>query len=80
MSKVKEEIVITAQIRDVVGYEFLGTIYSTRLEAKKAEARNELKKLYPRNDCIPYHYMPNEENIVNEYEKVIEILSKIGKE
>lgn len=65
------------EIKDVVGYEWNGSLYSTRLSAMKAKAEAELRKLFPREIYSGASYIPSHSQIVSEYEKVIKILSEI---
>lgn len=68
-------IQVPKEIKDVVGYEWNGLVYKTKLDAQKAKAEAELHKLFPRN--IYSHAYPMHSNITHEYEKVIKILSEI---
>lgn len=65
------------EIKDVVGYEWNNSIYPSRLAAMKAKAEAELKILFPRETYSMLSCYPGHSQIVEEYKKVIAILSEI---
>lgn len=70
-----ETPIIPENIKDVVGYEWNGLIYPSKLLAAKAKAQFKIDKLFPRT--IYDNLSINSSKVIEKYEEILVILQEL---